>query len=114
MAPDRQVLQIMKNKLELFILEYTCCANNPDGASLDLVSPYVIARAFMMGKPRTAAQIAKMGPRPIMVKFGSLYFRDKVFSERKSLKSSKMFICESLTRPRYELLQRAKRQGGGS
>jgi hypothetical protein len=112
MAPDRQVLQIMKNKLELFIPEYPCCANDPDGASSELIPPYVIARAFRMGKPRTAAQIAKMGPRPIMVHFGSLHFRDKVFTARKSLKGSKLFICESLTRPRYELLLRAREVAG--
>jgi hypothetical protein len=112
MPPDVQILQIMKNKLNLIIPQYPCRGNDPDAHSLDLVPPYVIARAYRMGKPRTVAQIAKMGPRPIMVNFGSLHFRDKVFSEKRSLRGSKMYICESLTRPRYELLLRAKEVAG--
>jgi hypothetical protein len=107
-SPDRQILDIMKNKMNLAIPGYPCCNNNPDTDPHNVVPPYVISRAFRMGKPRTTAQISKMGPRPIMVTFGSLYFRDKVFSSKKSLRGTKLYICESLTRTRYELLQRAR------
>jgi cell division protein ZapA (FtsZ GTPase activity inhibitor) len=112
MPPDYQILGIMKDKLGIFIPNYPCPENGSDVEPGELVPPYVIARAFRLGKPRSVAQIAKMGPRPLMVQFGSLFFRDKVFAERRSLKGTKMYVCESLTRPRYELLQRVKEKVG--
>jgi hypothetical protein len=105
--PDQQILEIMKNKLEIFVPRFPCCEDN-QAANHDLTPPYVIARAFRMGKPRTAAQIAELGPRPILVNFGSLYYRDKVFKSRSSLRGTKIYVSESLTKPRYELLRRAK------
>jgi hypothetical protein len=112
MAPDYQILGIMKEKLGIFVPKYPCPENGSGVEPGVLVPPYVIARAFRLGKQRSVAQVAKMGPRPIMVQFGSLFFRDKVFMERKNLKGTKMYVCESLTRPRYELLQRVKEKVG--
>lgn len=106
--PEYQILEIIKDKLDIFVPKYPCCGDDDDSTNSDLVPPFVIARAFRMGKPRTDAQIAKMGPRPIMVNFGSLFFRDKVMASRRNLRNSKMYITESLTRPRYELLLRAR------
>jgi hypothetical protein len=110
--PDQLILDILKNKMGLPIPAYPCCERNADAVQHDIVPPFVIAKAFRMGKPRTAAQIAKMGPRPVMVHFGSLYFRDKAFTSKRNLRGTKLFVCESLTRSRYELLQRAREVAG--
>jgi hypothetical protein len=112
MSPDFQILGIMKDKLGLFIPNYICPDNGSRVKPGELVPPFVIARAFRLGKPRTTAQIAESGPRPIMVQFGSLFFRDKVFMERRSLRGTKMYISESLTRSRYQLLQRVREKVG--
>jgi hypothetical protein len=105
--PDCQILDILKNKMEVPIPTYPCCGTVQE-LPKDLVPPFVIAKAFRMGKPRTSAQITEMGPRPIMVHFGSLYYRDKAIMARRKLRGTKLFVSESLTRPRYELLQRAR------
>jgi hypothetical protein len=110
---DAQIIDIMKDKLGLFVPKYPCCEDGATGTeNSNRVPPFVISRAFRMGKPRTAAQISKMGPRPIMVTFGSLFFRDQVFAAKRKLKNTKLFICESLTRSRYELLTRAREAVG--
>jgi hypothetical protein len=110
--PDLQVFDIMKNKLEIPIPAYTLHGVEPVMEQPEYIPPFVIARAFRMGKPRTVAQIAKLGPRPIMVYFRSLYFRDKVFMAKRCLRGSKLFICESLTRSRYERLLRVREIAG--
>jgi hypothetical protein len=94
--PDYQIMDIMRNKMGLFIPNYPCPENGSGVEPGELVPPFVISRAFRLGKPRTTAEIAEMGPRPIMVRFGSLFIRDKVFRERKSLRGSKRYVSPLL------------------
>jgi hypothetical protein len=112
MSPVNQILGVMKDKMGLSVPNYPCPDNGSGVVPGEVVPPFVIERAFRLGKPRTVAQIAEKGPRPILVQFGSMFFRDKVFMGKKSLRGTKIYVSESLTRSRYELLQRVKEKVG--
>lgn len=51
-------------------------------------------------------------PRPVILKFSAEYQRNIVFYNKKKLKGSKITLTEDLTKPRYNLLLKAKEEIG--
>lgn len=73
----------------------------------------VIDSCYRLGKPRSAAEAAKAkGPRPLLVRFTTTSWRDLTWLNKKNLKGTKIFMSESLTKFRQDLLLRAKEKFG--
>jgi hypothetical protein len=99
-SPDETVWKMVKEKLEI---------NLPDD---NKVRNHVFDEAYRMGKPRSGAEIVKFGPRPILVKFSFKYQMQAVMRAKKKLKNTKIFISESLTPVRLDLLKKAREKFG--
>lgn len=67
-----------------------------------------IDRSHRLGPRRTTATALKQGPRPIIVRFTNYRARQKIFSNKKSLKGSKQIITESLTKRRMNWFRRVR------
>ena len=69
------------------------------------ISKWDIGRSHRLGKRKTT-------PRPVIVRFVSYRQRKSVFDLKKKLKGKKIYITESLTKQRYELLNKCKETFG--
>ena len=78
------------------------------------VTMEAIERTHRVGlkKKSVTTRNSKPKTRPIIVRFASMRVRMEVFRNKKKLKGKPISITESLTKSRYELLQKAKGKFG--
>ena len=89
---DNLCLDVIKNKV---------------GVVIDLTD---IERSHRIGPRKVNTRSTR--PRAIILRFSSMRKRMEVFYNKKNLKNTSFTVTESLTRLRYELLQRAKEKFG--
>ena len=82
--------------------------NNEVGVTLSLAD---MERSHRIG-PKKAQTATINKSRPIIFRFASIRKRIEVFKNKKNLKGKGYVITESLTKLRYQLLQRAKTKFG--
>ena len=82
--------------------------NNEVGVSLSLDD---VVRSHRIG-PKKMKPTRSTKPRPIIFRFASVRKRMEVFKNKRNLKGKQIVITESLTKFRYQLLQKAKSKYG--